>query len=436
MDIVTVRKDFVTKSSGVRFCRNRRSEPDRKDRKNPMPSPTLAQRHAVLNATRRLKMARSAHAYVRGNTQKFYEWLAESPRAGRVPEGPAIWICGDCHVGNLGPLANGEGHVEIQIRDLDQAVIGNPAHDLVRLGLSLATAARGSDLPGVTTARMIEEMVEGYAAALTDPNGGDPGSEPEAVRSVRRKAWARRWRHLAKERLDAVEPKIPMGRKFWALGDEEQAALRHVFSQDEVIARILAFDSRADDRTARMIDGAYWMKGCSSLGLLRYAVLIEITDGKGRKTYALVDVKEAVAPIAPVLVDARMPADNANRVLAAAKALSPHLGDRMIPVRAMDRSLFIRELAPQDLKLEIDQFSEKQAARAARYLSFVVGKAHARQMDAATRAQWRRQMDTDRRAAIDAPSWLWESVVSLAGRHESGYLEHCRRYALENESRD
>jgi uncharacterized protein (DUF2252 family) len=26
----------------------------------------------------------------------------------------------------------------IQIRDLDQTVIGNPAHDLIRLGLSLA----------------------------------------------------------------------------------------------------------------------------------------------------------------------------------------------------------------------------------------------------------------------------------------------------------
>ena len=65
-----------------------------------------------------------------------------------------IWICGDCHVGNLGPIADAQGKVDAQIRDLDQTVIGNPAHDLIRLGLSLASAARGSDLPGVTTARM------------------------------------------------------------------------------------------------------------------------------------------------------------------------------------------------------------------------------------------------------------------------------------------
>ncbi|WP_433984068.1 DUF2252 family protein [Tunturiibacter empetritectus] len=94
-----------------------------------------ADRQAVLEERRRLKMARSAHAYVRGNTRQFYEWLkADSAR--KLPQGPPVWICGDCHVGNLGPVANSEGKVEIEIRDLDQTVIGNPAHDLIRLGLS------------------------------------------------------------------------------------------------------------------------------------------------------------------------------------------------------------------------------------------------------------------------------------------------------------
>src|SRR6202023_4054596 len=99
--------------------------------------------------------------YVRGNTVKFYEWL-EDQKNGSLPSGPPVWICGDCHVGNLGPLANASGQIEIQIRDLDQTVICNPAHDLIRLGLSLASAARGSDLPGLTTAKMLEQMMDGY----------------------------------------------------------------------------------------------------------------------------------------------------------------------------------------------------------------------------------------------------------------------------------
>src|SRR5580698_7108509 len=122
------------------------------------------ERADALTASRNLKMARSAHAYVRGSTVKFYEWLAAS--AAKIPQGPPVWICGDCHLGNLGPLADLKGRVEVQIRDVDQTVIGNPAHDLIRLGLSLASAARGSDLPGVATARIMEALSLGYTMAL------------------------------------------------------------------------------------------------------------------------------------------------------------------------------------------------------------------------------------------------------------------------------
>ncbi len=395
-----------------------------------MTTPGRTDRLEILEANRTRKMARSAHAYVRGNTAKFYEWLAASPAARRVPEGPAIWICGDAHLGNLGPLAASDGRVEIQIRDLDQAVVGNPAHDLIRLGLSLATAARGSDLPGVTTARMIEEMVEGYAAAIHDPTSGNPGVEPDVVRSVKREAINRRWKHLAKERLEAIDPKITLGKKFWALDADERHALEAVFADPAVCELILSLDHKDKHRKVRFVDAAYWMKGCSSLGLLRYAVIVGLDKAKGRSDYALIDLKEAVAPIAPASPNAALPSDNGERVAAAAWALSPHLGSRMMPITMLGRSLFIRELAPQDLKLEVDQFSHGEAIRAARYLAFVIGKAHGRQLSAEQRSEWLSLLEADRRGMIDAPSWLWESVVSLAGSHEAGYLDHCRRYAL------
>ena len=395
-----------------------------------MTKPTLAERPAILAAKRQLKMARSTHAYVRGNTTKFYEWLDESAASRRVPQGPAIWICGDCHLGNLGPINDGGGRIAIQIRDLDQAVIGNPAHDLIRLGLSLATAARGSDLPGVTTAHMIEEMVTGYASAMADPASNDAGPEPEAVRSVKRRALGRRWRHLAKERFATQEPMIPLGDKFWPLEQSERDALAELVTEPDVAALVLSLDAKDRDRTVRLVDAAYWMKGCSSLGLLRFAALVGLKNAKGRSDYALIDLKEATTPIAPAAKGDKMPTDQAARVVEAARALSPHLGSRMVAARALDRSLFVRELSPQDLKLEVEQFSAGQAVKAARYLAFVVGKAHARQMDTDTRHEWASVLDADRRGAIDAPNWLWESVVSLAGSHEAGYLEHCRRYAM------
>ena len=44
-------------------------------------------RQRILTETRNLKMAQSAHAYVRGSTAKFYEWLQSSSRV-KLPEGP------------------------------------------------------------------------------------------------------------------------------------------------------------------------------------------------------------------------------------------------------------------------------------------------------------------------------------------------------------
>jgi uncharacterized protein (DUF2252 family) len=391
--------------------------------------PIVGNRLEILERSRTLKMARSTHAYVRGNTAKFYEWLAASASARRLPSGPAIWICGDCHLGNLGPVADADGRVDVQIRDLDQTVIGHPAHDLIRLGLSLATAARGSDLPGVTTAQMIEQMVEGYGRAMA--RAEDEASEPNVVRAVRRRALGRRWRHLADERLDDVEPRLPLGKKFWALDEREKSALAGLFEEPAVSGMILSLSGRDLSDRVRLVDAAYWKKGCSSLGNLRFAALVAIGGSRKRPSeYALIDLKEAVAAIAPSSHARAMPPDHAERVVAGASALAPNLGDRMLAVHLLAKPFVLRELMPQDLKLEIDQFSRAEATRAARYLAYIVGLAHARQMDAGQRASWGRDIARRQSAGIEAPTWLWDSVVDLTASHEAGYLEHCRRYAL------
>ncbi|WP_281434789.1 DUF2252 family protein [Rhizobium lusitanum] len=63
-------------------------------------------RDSLLIARRNLKMARSPEAYIRGTTRLFYEWLARHSLS--VPEGPAVWICGDCHLGNLGGIGGSQ----------------------------------------------------------------------------------------------------------------------------------------------------------------------------------------------------------------------------------------------------------------------------------------------------------------------------------------
>jgi uncharacterized protein (DUF2252 family) len=387
-------------------------------------------RQTRLLGIRALKMADSTHAYVRGNTGEFYEWLAGSKFGRDVPVGPSAWICGDCHIGNLGPIADSDGRIEVQIRDLDQTVIGNPAHDLIRLGLSLATAARGAALPGVTTAQMIEEMVEGYDHALSLRDGGGD-VEPNVVRAATRRAMGRRWKHLAEESIEDEAPTIPIGKKFWPLDPAERAAIEALFETDDLKSLVRRFGGRQDNDRVKLIDAAYWVKGCSSLGNLRYAVLVAIGGTKrAPDEYALYDIKEAVTSVAPIAPKAKMPRDQGERVISGAMALAPNLGERMIDGHLLGRSVFIRELLPQDLKIELDQFSRREARKAARHLAFIVGQAHARQMDMETRGFWRSKLAERRGGTIEAPSWLWNSVVEQIGLHEAGYLEHCRRFAL------
>ena len=388
-----------------------------------------AQRAAALNRVRNLKMARSAHAYVRGSTVQFYQWLEASH--GKVPEGPPVWICGDCHVGNLGPLADNKGRVAVQIRDLDQSVIGNPAHDLIRLGLSLASAARGSDLPGVTTARMLEQLIAGYEAALSGDfeHVDEQSNWPEGVHDVLGQAMRRRWKHLATERLGTTEPRAPLGKKFWPLTKDERAGLVALIEDEGVQKLITGLQSRSAADRVTLVDAAYWMKGCSSLGRLRYAAMLRVGEGK-KSSMCLVDVKEAVAAAAPRTPDVTMPRDNAVRVVTGARALSPNLGERMVAARFLDKAVVLRELMPQDLKIEVDQLTQADAMALAAYLAGVVGRAHGRQMDLATRDAWRAKLARARSADLRAPTWLWSSVVELLAVHEAAYLEHCRAFAL------
>jgi uncharacterized protein (DUF2252 family) len=71
-----------------------------------------------------------------------------------------------------------------------------------------------------------------------------------------------------------------------------------------------------------------------------------------------------------------------------------------------------------------------RAIALAGYLGTVVGRAHGRQLDPATRASWSETIKQPRSSELGAPSWLWSSVVELLGLHEAAYLEHCRLYAL------
>jgi uncharacterized protein (DUF2252 family) len=49
------------------------------------------------------------------------------------------------------------------------------------------------------------------------------------------------------------------------------------------------------------------------------------------------------------------------------------------------------------------------------------------------RAKWRGDLNRNRSAKLDAPNWLWSSIVELVGSREAAYLEHCRKYVTDSD---
>lgn len=279
---------------------------------------------------------------------------------------------------------------------------------------------------------MLEQVIEGYREDIRGKKPLHNGEDEIApVRIAMKRALRRKWRHLAEERIADVTPRIPLGKRFWALSKEERNKIARIFEEEETRKLITSLKSRSDKDTVTVLDAAYRMKGCSSLGRLRYAVLAGI--GKdARDGMCLVDLKESTKAAAPRSKKASMPASNAERVVAGARALSPFLGERMVATRFADRSVVLRELMPQDIKFALERLNRDEAVSAAKLFAGVVGKAHGRQMDRKTRDVWSKELGSDRSKTVDAPSWLWSSTVELVANHEAAYLEHCRAYAMEN----
>jgi uncharacterized protein (DUF2252 family) len=51
-------------------------------------------------------------------------------------------------------------------------------------------------------------------------------------------------------------------------------------------------------------------------------------------------------------------------------------------------------------------------------------------MNATSRKQWIFELQRNRSKSLDAPSWLWNSVVEFVAAEEAAYWQHYRRYAL------
>lgn len=410
--------------------------------------PTPGARREHLAALRAWKMALDAHAFVRASARLFYETIADGLDE-TIPGAGPIWISGDCHGENLGAVGDGRGSARLDLNDLDETVIGWAAHDVVRLALDMTVAARSyEELRGVETVAIVSEVLEGYCSALGRASQGRSSSRDltrdlslaDAPGQLRKLV-----RHTAEQtRTDLLDKRVPrgpdgrrrfaFGPRYFPLSDAEREAIGALVHSDDVRAFVA---SLSDDPGAspdvpapeiEVLDAAFRVAGTGSLGCFRAAVLVRLGGGKKEADarLRLIDVKEALPTSAIHHPDAETPTDDAERVVLGARALVPMFGERMLAASVLGRRVVVRELLPQDRKVNLDLLKRGEAAPIARHLGGVVGRAHARQLDAEAAHAWAAQLSPT--GDGHPPEWLWETLIELVGVHEEAYLRHCGRF--------
>jgi uncharacterized protein (DUF2252 family) len=72
-------------------------------------------------------------------------------------------------------------------------------------------------------------------------------------------------------------------KEFWALTPIERKEISKIFKESRVRRLITSLKGRNTEDQVEVLDAAYWVKGWSSLGRLRFSVLIGIGKRKKRK---------------------------------------------------------------------------------------------------------------------------------------------------------
>lgn len=110
---------------------------------------------------------------------------------------------------------------------------------------------------------MIEGMADAYEKAFHPQDASSSEDEPAVISTVRRRALGRRWKHLARERIEGGRPAIPLGKTYWPITDNERQGIERLVTSAAVRQLVLTSYGSVDDCELEIHDAAYWRKGCS-----------------------------------------------------------------------------------------------------------------------------------------------------------------------------
>ncbi|TAK91917.1 MAG: DUF2252 domain-containing protein [Aquabacterium sp.] len=251
------------------------------------------------------KMRSTPFAFLRGTCHLFYEQL---PLSGIFKKAPLVWTCGDLHLENFGTYKGDNRLTYFDVNDFDEALLAPASWDIVRMLTSLHVGADSLGIKRKEAQELSQLFVNGYGQALAQ--GKAYWLERQTAHSLIKGLLNSL---QDRQRLDFLDNRTRMKNKRRSILIDGRRALPALSSERSDVIQLM--NEFAQPSFFNVLDVARRIAGTGSLGVERYAILVE---GKGSPNgNYLLDLKEARASSLAARVKVKQPqwATEAHRIV-------------------------------------------------------------------------------------------------------------------------
>lgn len=298
-------------------------------------------------------MQANAFAFFRGTCHLFYQdWPASSP----LNAAPALWICGDLHLQNLGCYKGDNRLVYFNINDFDEAILAPYSWELARFLTCLLVAAPTLKINAAKALALCsffldaytKEIARGRVRLVDDDNAVGPARELLFhVKQRPRTAF-----------LNAHTTQNGGKRKL--LIDEQHLCPATEAERSEINAIVQKWAAQQPDPNFySILDCAQRIAGIGSLGVKRYVLLVEGHGSPDRN--ALLDLKQEGESSLQPYASTHQPhwpnqAERCVRIQQWVQGIAPAL---LAPVAIEGQYYVLRELQPIEDKVNVESVAGK-----------------------------------------------------------------------------
>lgn len=302
------------------------------------------------------KMAQSPFIFLRGACHLFYPALPEHPS---LHQAPLAWACGDLHFENFGSYKGDNRLVYFDINDYDEAALAPATWDLLRLLTSIRCGADDLRISATEAQAVCQSCVDGYRQALS--KGKALWVEAETASGLIEDLF----NNLQNtKRVDFLNKRtVNEGGKRQIKVDGIKALPASAAQKAQVGRFMQDYAARQPDPGFfQVLDIARRIAGTGSLGVERYAILVE---GKGSPDgNYLLDLKEArTSALGPTLAaqGIKQPAwpDEASRTVSIQQRMQAIDHAFLEPVSLAGRPFILRGLQASEDRVAISAWGKK-----------------------------------------------------------------------------